>query len=75
MMTSIVSEAVSVHTHCDCKSSAFCDLQHKYIVTVDLCAIENHKPRKLIPMVPNYKEIRSINYSKCVETVLSTPFE
>jgi len=54
---------------CTCSESNFCDPHHGHIVTGDLRIIENNKLRKLLSKGPNYRENKTINYSKCAKTV------
>ena len=54
---------------CDCQNSSFCDPHHKHVVTGDLRIIENSKLRKLFSKGPNYRENKTINYSKCRESI------
>ena len=49
---------------CDCEKSKFCNPHHKYIITGDLRIIENKKFRKILTKSPNYREPRSIGFSK-----------
>ena len=56
-------------TPCDCESSTFCDPHHKHIITGDLRLIENTKLRKLLTKGPNYREPRSINFSKALKEI------
>ena len=67
---------------CDCAESEFCDPHHKHIITGDLRLIKNSKLRKLMTKGPNYREPRTINFSKalteikcainaCIETLAS----
>ena len=57
---------------CSCSESNFCDPHHKHIVTGDLRIIENSKLRKLLTKGPNYREARTINFSKCREEMERT---
>ena len=50
---------------CSCSDSTFCDPNHGHIVTGDLRIVENSKLRKLLSKGPNYRENKTINYSKC----------
>ena len=54
---------------CECESSTFCDPHHKHIITGDLRLIENVKLRKLLTKGPNYREPRSINFSKALKEI------
>ena len=56
-------------TPCECESSTFCDPHHKHIITGDLRLIENTKLRKLLTKGPNYREPRSINFSKALKEI------
>ena len=48
----------------DCTDSYFCDPLHKDIIAGDLRIIKNSKFRELVTKVPNYREPRTINFSK-----------
>ena len=50
---------------CLCSESRFCDPHHQHIVTGDLRIVENQKLRKLLTKGPNYREPKTINFSKC----------
>ena len=54
---------------CFCSGSSFCDPHHGHIVTGDLRIIENSKLRKLLAKGPNYREKKTINYSKCIKEI------
>ena len=54
---------------CSCSGSTFCDPHHGHIVTGDLRIIENPKLRKLLTKGPNYRENKTINYSKCTKEI------
>ena len=54
---------------CSCSESSFCDPHHGHIVTGDLRIIENAKLRKLLTKGPNYRENKTINYSKCIREI------
>ena len=56
---------------CDCQNSQFCDPYHKHIVTGDLRVVTNDKLRQLLGKGPNYREARTINFSKCKEEIKS----
>jgi hypothetical protein len=66
---SIDNEIITAPCECNCKDSAFRDPYHQHIVTGDLRIIENLKLRKLLSKGPNYRENRTINYSKCLQAV------
>ena len=57
---------------CDCQSSEFCDPHHKHIVSGDLRVVSNQKLRKLLSKGPNYREPKTLNYSKCKKEINST---
>ena len=60
---------------CDCENSSFCDPDHKHIITGDLRIVENSKLRKLLSRGPNYREPKSLNFSKAlseIKTALDT---
>ena len=60
---------------CSCSESEYCDPHHGHVVTGDLRIIKNAKLRKLLSKGPNYRENKTINYSKClteIKTALST---
>ena len=57
---------------CSCAESNFCDPHHKHVVTGDLRIIENPKLRKLLAKGPNYREAKTINFSKCREEIERT---
>ena len=54
---------------CSCSGSTFCDPHHGHIVTGDLRIVDNPKLRKLLTKGPNYRENRTINYSKCTKEI------
>ena len=54
---------------CSCSDSSFCDPHHGHIVTGDLRIVENAKLRKLLTKGPNYREKKTINYSKCIKEI------
>ena len=56
---------------CDCINSEFCDSHHKHIVSGDLRIISNPKLRKLLSKGPNYREPKTLNYSKCKQAIES----
>ena len=54
---------------CSCSESTFCDPHHGHIVTGDLRIVENAKLRKLFSKGPNFRENKTINYSKCIKEI------
>ena len=56
-------------TLCECQNSPFCDPHHKHIITGDLRLIENMKLRKLLTKGPNFREPRSLNFSKALKEI------
>ena len=54
---------------CSCSDSTFCDPYHGHIVTGDLNIVQNSKLRKLFSKGPNYREKKTINYSKCSKEI------
>ena len=56
---------------CDCHNSEFADRHHGHVITGDLRMIRNNKLRKLMTKGPNFREARTINWSKCKETIAS----
>ena len=54
---------------CSCSDSTFCDPYHQHIVTGDLSIVENSKLRKLFSKGPNYREKKTLNYSKCSKEI------
>ena len=56
---------------CNCNNSNFCDPHHQHIVSGDLRIITNKKLRKLLSRGPNYREPKSLNYSKCKQSIES----
>ena len=54
---------------CDCHNSEYIDKDHKHVLTGDLRIVGNSKLRKLLSKGPNFREPRSINYKKCLETI------
>ena len=50
---------------CDCTKSQFCDPHHEHIITGDLRVVSNDKLRQLLSKGPNYREARTINFTKC----------
>ena len=70
----IVDEDVSFVQNlptCDCSNSTFCDPHHKHIVSGDLRIVSNPKLRKLLSKGPNYREPKTLNYSKCKQAIES----
>ena len=62
----------------DCEKLKFCNQYHKHIITGDLKIIENKKTRKLLTKNPNYREPRSIHFSKAyfeIDQALGTCIE
>lgn len=71
----MVDEDVSfVHNlpTCDCQNSEYCDPHHKHIVSGDLRIVSNEKLRKLLSKGPNYREPKTLNYSKCKQSIESS---
>ena len=60
---------------CMCKSSSFCDSNHKHIVTGDLKIIENRDLRHLFMKGPNYREPCVINWNKVVSCIIEGVIE
>ena len=56
---------------CSCSESEYCDPHHGHVVTGDLRIIDNAKLRKLFSKGPNYRENKTINYSKCLKEVVT----
>ena len=54
---------------CSCSDSTFCDPYHQHIVTGDLNIVQNSKLRKLFSKGPNYREKKTLNYSKCSKEI------
>ena len=54
---------------CECESSTFCDNDHGHVITGDLRIVKNSKLRKLFTKGPNYREPKSINFSKCLNSI------
>ena len=48
---------------CRCKESPFVNRGHDLIITGDLRFIENNHLRKLISKVPNFREVKTINWN------------
>ena len=60
----------SINTdQCDCETSIFCDPDHKHVITGDLRLVKNNKLRKLMTKGPNYREPRSLNFSKAFHEI------
>ena len=51
---------------CGCADSSFWGSHHKYIIAGNLRIIKNSKLRKLLTKSPNYREPRTINFSKAL---------
>ena len=49
-----------------CADSSFWGPHHKYIIAGNLRIIKNSKLRKLLTKSPNYRERRTINFSKAL---------
>ena len=67
-----IDEEVSFSTNCstcDCQNSPFCDPDHQHIITGDLRIVSNQKLCKLLSKGPNYREKRTLNFSKCVKNI------
>ena len=67
-----IDENVSFVTNsaeCECQNSVFCDPNHKHIVTGDLHIVENSKLRYLFTKGPNFREPRTMNFSKCLKSI------
>ena len=67
-----IDEEVSFSTNystCDCQNSPFCDPDQQHIITGDLRIVSNQKLRKLLSKGPNYREKRTLNFSKCVKNI------
>ena len=63
---------------CYCTNSSFCGPHHKHIITEDLRIIKNSKLIKLLTRSSNYREPRTINFSKVlieITTSLDTCIE
>ena len=63
---------------CDCADYSFCDLHQKHVIAGDLRIIKDNKLRKLLTKGPNYRELRTINFSKVlieITTALDTCIE
>ena len=54
---------------CTCNESIHTDPHHGHVVTGDLRIIQNSKLRKLFSKGPNYRENKTINYSKCMKEI------
>ena len=48
----------------NCKDSEFCDPDHGYVITGDLCFIKNQKLKKLFSKGSNFREPQSLYYSR-----------
>ena len=57
--------------NCDCGQSRFCDPHRKHIITGDLRSIDNAILRKLMTKGPNYREPRTLNFNKAVDSINS----
>ena len=69
-----IGEEISFVTNtdtCQCSESKFCDPDHKHIITGDLRTVENLKLRKLLNKGPNYRESRTINFTKYISAITS----
>ena len=63
---------------CHCADSSFCDPHHKHIITGDLRITKINKLSKLLTKGPDYREPRTINFSKAlieIATALDTCIE
>ena len=49
---------------CECEKSNYCDPHHKHIITGQLRIIENKKLGKFLSKSANYRDSRSIKFSK-----------
>ena len=56
---------------CECEQSAFCNSDHKHIITGDLRIVENSKLRKLLTKGPNYRQPKSINLNKAKKEIIT----
>ena len=54
---------------CDCENSQFCDPHHKHVITGDLRIVENSKLRQLLTKGPNFREPRSLNFAKALNSI------
>ena len=54
---------------CECEHSEFSDPHHGHIVTGDLRVVEHRKLRSLLTKGPNYREPKTLNYSKCKKEI------
>ena len=57
---------------CECESSEFCDPHHQHVITGDLRVVSNQKLRKLLTKGPNYREAKTLNYSKCKKEIAAS---
>ena len=57
---------------CECEHSEFCDPHHKHVITGDLRVVSNPKLRKLLTKGPNYREPKTLNYSKCRKEIATS---
>ena len=55
----------------DCAKSSLCDPQHKHIITGNLQISKNNKLRILLTKGPNYREIRTMKFSKVLTKITS----
>ena len=55
--------------NCMCENSPLCDQDHGHIITGDLRIVENSKLRKLLTKGPNFREPKTVNYTKCMNTI------
>ena len=54
---------------CDCSNNSFTDPYHGHVVTGDLRLVENTKLRNLFSKGPNYREAKTLNFSRCLKSI------
>ena len=54
---------------CECHNSPFRDADHNHVLTGDLRIIEHAKLRRLLTKGPNFREPRTVNYTRCIKTI------
>ena len=57
---------------CDCLNSSFCDPYHQHVITGNLNIVQHSALKKLLSKGPNFREKRTINFSKAKSDILSS---
>ena len=56
---------------CDCQSSPYCDPDHGHVITGNLNIVQNNSLKKLLSKGPNFREKKTINFSKAKSDIVS----